>query len=77
MVTGGGTGLGKCQPISAIYQNRGTDNIAIAGGFLENGAKVYITGRRKEVLDQTAEELKKLGGSGTIITYDHVPRIQT
>lgn len=43
--------------------------IAIAGGFLENGAKVYITGRRKEVLDSTAEELKKLGGSGSIITY--------
>jgi NADP-dependent 3-hydroxy acid dehydrogenase YdfG len=48
---------------------QGADSLAIAGGFLENGAKVYITGRRKEVLEQTAEELKKLGGSGSIITY--------
>jgi NADP-dependent 3-hydroxy acid dehydrogenase YdfG len=45
------------------------DHAAIAAGYYENGAKVYITGRRKEVLDATAEELKKLGGSGSIITY--------
>jgi NAD(P)-dependent dehydrogenase (short-subunit alcohol dehydrogenase family) len=41
LITGGGTGLGK----------------AMARRFLELGAAVYICGRRKEVLEQTAAEL--------------------
>lgn len=46
LVTGGGTGIG----------------LMISKGFAANGAKVYITGRRKEVLDIVAN-----ASNGTII----------
>jgi NAD(P)-dependent dehydrogenase (short-subunit alcohol dehydrogenase family) len=44
LITGGGTGLGK----------------GMAQRFLELGADVYICGRRKEVLDNTAAELSRV-----------------
>ena len=45
LITGGGTGLGK----------------AMAHRFLELGAAVYICGRREEVLQKTAGELRTHG----------------
>ncbi|MGD9660104.1 MAG: SDR family oxidoreductase [Porticoccaceae bacterium] len=45
LVTGGGTGLGK----------------AISEGLLAVGAEVYICGRRESVLQETVEDLKKIG----------------
>ncbi|WP_425408902.1 SDR family oxidoreductase [Hyphococcus sp.] len=52
LVTGGSRGIGKM----------------IAQGFLEYGAKVYITARKAPVCDQTAEELSQYG---TCISLPH------
>jgi NAD(P)-dependent dehydrogenase (short-subunit alcohol dehydrogenase family) len=46
-VTGGGTGLGK----------------SMTEGFLRAGAKVVISSRKIEVLEQTAEELRQINGA--------------
>ena len=48
LITGGGTGLGK----------------GMAHRFLELGARVYICGRRLEVLKQTESELERATGRG-------------
>jgi NADP-dependent 3-hydroxy acid dehydrogenase YdfG len=48
VVTGGGTGIG----------------LMITKGLAANGAKVYITGRRKDVLEKLAESWD---GEGAII----------
>lgn len=45
LVTGGSRGIG----------------LMIARGFLESGAKVYISSRKKEVCDNVAAELSKVG----------------
>src|ERR1044071_2678924 len=49
LITGGGTGIGR----------------AMAERFLQLGASVYICGRRKDVVEKTAEELRTSTG-GTI-----------
>ncbi|GJE88537.1 NAD(P)-dependent dehydrogenase [Phanerochaete sordida] len=51
VVTGGGTGIGWM----------------ITQGLAANGAKVYITGRRKDVLEKTAASFEKTEGSGEVI----------
>jgi NADP-dependent 3-hydroxy acid dehydrogenase YdfG len=48
LVTGGGTGIGYM----------------ISTGLASNGAKVYITGRRADVLEKVAREWK---GAGSIV----------
>src|SRR6266702_3158741 len=52
LVSGGGTGIG----------------LMIASGLAANGAKVYIGGRRKEVLETVTAEWS-VHGKGTVIPY--------
>jgi NAD(P)-dependent dehydrogenase (short-subunit alcohol dehydrogenase family) len=55
LVTGGGTGLGR----------------SIAQRYLELGAELVICGRRTEVLEQTAQELRSAtGGSVSFVQCD-------
>ena len=53
LVTGGGTGLGK----------------SIGRRYLELGAHLVICGRRKEVLDATAEEFRAAVSNAKVDTY--------
>ncbi|TPX31851.1 hypothetical protein SmJEL517_g04916 [Synchytrium microbalum] len=51
LVTGGGTGIGKM----------------ITAGLVQNGAKVYIASRKRDVIDATAKEINDMGGRGVCI----------
>ena len=54
LVTGGSRGIGKM----------------IAAGFVAHGAKVYISSRKAEVCDATAEELSEGGGTCISLPQD-------
>ena len=54
LITGAGSGLGKA--------------LAVAAGHA--GAKVICAGRRKDRIQQTAEEVTKAGGVGTAVEMD-------
>ncbi len=54
LITGGGTGLGR----------------SMAMRFAELGAKVFLTGRREEPLNQTCEDIRKAGGAAAFATCD-------
>ena len=54
LITGAGSGLGKA--------------LAVAAGQV--GAKVICAGRRKDKIQQTADEVSKAGGTGTAVEMD-------
>ena len=54
LITGAGSGLGKA--------------LALAAGQV--GAKVICAGRRKDKIQQTADEVNKVGGMGTAVEMD-------
>ena len=54
LITGAGSGLGKA--------------LAVSAGQV--GAKVICAGRRKEKIQQTADEVNKVGGMGTAVEMD-------
>ena len=54
LITGAGSGLGK--------------SLAVAVGQV--GAKVICAGRRKDKIQQTADEVNKAGGTGTAVEMD-------
>ena len=54
LITGAGSGLGKA--------------LAVAAGQV--GAKVICAGRRKDKIQQTADEVSKVGGTGTAVEMD-------
>ncbi len=54
LITGGGTGIGK----------------GIAEAFAEAGAAVAISGRRRDVIEATAEEIRAGGGDALAVAAD-------
>lgn len=48
-------------------QAHAADGTAVAQAYAQNGAKVFISGRRKEVLDKAVQEIKAAGGKVDVI----------
>lgn len=60
IVTGGGSGIGK----------------AIAQELAKTGANITICGRRREPLEKTLEEIKKMGSKGLAIQVDVAKKLE-
>lgn len=51
----------------ASWRKIRADRAAVAQAYAQNGAKVFISGRRKEVLDKAVQEIKEAGGKVDVI----------
>lgn len=57
----------QAELINLLRRSWITSGLMMAKGFAANGAKVYIGGRRKEIVDKVAAESVKDAGPGKIV----------
>jgi NAD(P)-dependent dehydrogenase (short-subunit alcohol dehydrogenase family) len=64
LVTGGGTGLFVSPRFShsLLTDSQFCSGFMVAKGLAENGVKVYVTGRREEVLKKAAASVTGVSG---------------